>query len=192
MSTQPSGDRMNPFRFASPILAAVLALPLAGCLGFGGGDDEADAESHWVGTAPIAEETAPLAGAALEQRKDRLVKAQRDLAHFNTTLESLHFRDDRFGTGTMTRFADAYLSMHVDRLLAHEWQSRHPEVAVVDANLRLAKADILVQMHHKDRAADVLDELERRFERRNDLLVEYPLGTQRSLGEAIKLLRDRT
>jgi len=179
---------MTPFRSAIPILIA-LALPLASCIGFTGEDP---AESHWVGTAAAAEETAPLAGAALEQRKDRLVKAQRDLAHFNATLESMHFRDDRFGTGTMTRFADAYLTMHVDRLLAHEWQSRHPEVAVVDANLRLAKADILLQMHHKDRARGVLDELERRFERRDDLLIEYPLGTRRSLGEAVQLLRDRT
>jgi hypothetical protein len=172
--------------FAIRILACVALLPLAGCLG------GKEPESHWLGTAPVAEETAPLAGAALEQRKERLVRAQRDLAHYQTTLESLYYRDDRDGLRRMARFADAYLSMHVDRLLAHEWQSRHPEVAVIDANLRLAKADVLLRMHQIDRARDVLDELERRFDRREDLLIEHPLGTQRKLGEALKLLRDRT
>jgi hypothetical protein len=173
-------------RFAIRSLAGAALLALAGCLG------AEEPESHWVGTAPVAEETAPLAGAALEQRKERLVRAQRDLAHYQTTLESLYYRDDRDGLRRMARFADAYVSMHVDRLLAHEWQSRHPEVAVIDANLRLAKADVLLRMHQTDRAEDVLDELERRFARRDDLLIEHPLGTQRKLGEALKLLRDRT
>jgi hypothetical protein len=175
-----------PRAIALRTLAAIALIPLAGCLG------AEEPESHWVGTAPVAEETAPLAGAALEQRRERLVRAQRDLAHFHTTLESLYYRDDRVGLNSMARFADAYLSMHVDRLLAHEWQSRHPEVAVVDANLRLAKADVLLRMDQNDRAVAVIDELERRFDRRTELLVEYPLGTQRSLREAIELLRDRT
>jgi hypothetical protein len=165
-------------------LAAAALLPLLGCLG-----SEAP-ESHWIGTAPAAEETAPLAGAALEQRKTQLVRAQRDLRHFHTTLESLYYRDDRSGLRTMGRFADVYLSLYVDPLLAHEWQSRHPEVAVVDANLRLAKADVLLRMHQTERAEEALDELERRFDRRRDLLIEYPIGTRRSLAEALELLRE--
>jgi hypothetical protein len=167
-------------------IAGALTLALAGCLG------SEEPESHWLGTAPAAEETAPLAGAALEQRKDQLVRAQHDLAHFQTTLESLYYRDDRDGHNRMARFADNYLVTHVDRLLAHEWQSRHPEVAVIDANLRLAKADVLLRMNRNDQAAHVLDEIERRFERRDDMLIEHPLGTQRKLGEALELLRDRT
>jgi hypothetical protein len=173
-------------KLATRTIAAAVLLSLGACLG------SEEPESHWVGTAPVAEENAPLAGAALEQRRERMVRAQRDLADVQTTLESLYYRDDRDGLRRMARFADAYLSMHVDPLLAHEWQSRHPEVAVVDANLRLAKADVLLRMDQNDRAGQVLDELERRFARRSDMLVEYPLGTQRHLGEALKLLRDRT
>lgn len=167
-------------------IAGVLLLSLAGCLG------SEEPETHWLGTAPVAEETAPLAGAALEQRKQQMVRAQRDLSHFQTTLESLYYRDDRDGLRRMARFADNYLTTHVDRLLAHEWQSRQPEVAVIDANLRLAKADVLLRMDQNERAGHVLDELDRRFGRRGDMLIEHPLGTQRTLGEALKLLRDRT
>jgi len=167
-------------------IAGALLLSLAGCLG------SSEPETHWLGTAPAVEETAPLAGAALEQRKDQMVRAQRDLSHFQTTLESLYYRDDRDGLNRMARFADNYLTTNVDQLLDHEWQSRHPEVAVLDANLRLAKADVLLRMNQKDRAGKVLDEIERRFQRRDDMLIEHPLGTQRKLGEALKLLRDRT
>jgi len=167
-------------------IAGALALTLGGCLG------SKQPDTHWVGTAPAVEETAPLAGAALEQRKQQMVRAQRDLAAFQTTLESLYYRDDRDGLKRMARFADNYLTLNVDRLLSHEWQSRHPEVSVIDANLRLAKADILLRMDQRDRAGHVLDEIQRRFQRRDDMLIEYPLGTQRKLGEALKLLRDRT
>ena len=177
---------MHNAKLVTGLMASALLLSLAGCLG------SEEPESHWIGTAPAAEETAPLAGAALEQRREQMVRAQRDLAHVQTTLESLYYRDDRDGHRRMARFADAYLSMHVDRLLAHQWQSRHPEVAVVDANLRLAKADVLLRMNQTERAEHVIQELERRFERRHDMLIEYPIGSQRPLGEALKLLRDRT
>ena len=62
------------------LMASALLLSLAGCLG------SEEPESHWIGTAPAAEETAPLAGAALEQRREQMVPAQRDLAHVETTL----------------------------------------------------------------------------------------------------------
>ncbi len=177
---------MLAFRSLQPaLLAGLAAVALSGC--FSTPEPE---PLGWINSMPVAEETAPLAGTALEQRKERLTRAQHDLAHFHTTLESLYYRDDRDGMHRMRRFTDAYLSMHVDRLLLHEWQSRHPEVAVLDASLRLAKADVLLRMRQFERAGEVFGQLERRFEGRDNLLVEYPIGTRRPLGEALRILRD--
>lgn len=139
---------------------------------------------------PAAEETVPLAGAGLEQRKQRMGRAYRDLVHFHKTLESLHYRADRSGLRRIRSFADAYIGLHVDPLLRAEWQSQHPEVALLDANLRFAKADVLIRMRQTGRAERVMDEIERRFQGREDLLVDYPVGEQKPLGQALRQLRD--
>ena len=78
-----------------------------------------------------------------------------------------------------------------DPLLAGEWQSRHPELNAIDANVRFAKAELLIQLGETRRAQAVMDEIERRFHGREDMLVDYPFGDHRALGEGLELLRNR-
>jgi hypothetical protein len=138
-----------------------------------------------------AEDSAPLGGAALTQRKLEMRRAHADMAHFHATLASLQFRRDKNGLVQFGKFLDTYLGTHVDPLLAGEWQSRHPEVDALDANLRFAKAELLIQLRSPRRAQAVIEEIERRFQGREQMLVDYPFGEQHSLGEGLELLRDR-
>lgn len=148
-------------------------------------------ESFGFDDAPIAEESAPLGGAALAVRKRELLRAHSDMTHFYETLESLHYRRDRSGLILFNQFIDAYMGLHLDPLLDHAWQSRHAEVAALDANLRLAKADVLIQMRETRRVQQVIDDLATRYSGRENMLVEYPIGGQTTLGEALAALRSR-
>jgi len=138
-----------------------------------------------------AEASAPLGGEALLQRKSEMERTHGDIVHFTATLDSLNHRGDRNGRVLLSKFIDAYLGLHIDPLLAGEWQSRHPELTALDANLRFAKAELLIQLREPRRAQAVMDEIEQRFMGREDMLVDYPFGEQRSLGEGLQMLRDR-
>lgn len=138
-----------------------------------------------------AEASAPLAGEALAARKRDLERAYRDLAHFQETMRTLRHRKDRNGRIQFSHFLDAYLGEHLEPLLAGEWQSRHPELAALDANVRFAKAELLVRLEQQGSAEDVMEEIERRFQGREDMLVEYPAGQQTPLGKALAELRKR-
>jgi hypothetical protein len=137
-----------------------------------------------------AEEAAPLGGTALGHERREMERAYHDLVHFQVTLESLRYRDDRKSLRRLRRFVDAYMGLHLDPLLTGQWQSRHPELMALDANLRLVKADVLIQMRDTGRAQRVIDEVEERFRGREDMLVDYPIGGQSTLGESLKRLRD--
>ena len=138
-----------------------------------------------------AEQSTPLGGPALALRKQEMQRAHRDMLHFHTTLESLQQRKDRNGLMLFTQFLDAYMGMHLDPLLQSEWQSRHPELMALDANLRLVKAEVLIQMHSPQRVQDVIDELEKRYAGRGDMMVEFPIGKQGTLRDGLKRLSDR-
>ena len=137
------------------------------------------------------EESSPLGGEALALRKRELGRAHADMGHFLATLEGLRHRRERSGQILFQRFVDAYLGTHLDPLLQHAWQSRHPEVMALDAGLRLAKADVLIQMRETRRAQQVLDDVAARFAGRENMLVESPTGAQTTLGQAIGQLRER-
>jgi len=137
----------------------------------------------------VAEETAPLGGSALTQRRIEMERAHRDLIQVHTTLESLRYHDDRNGVKRLSRFIDAYMGLHLDRLLRHEWQSRHPELMALDANLRFVKAEVLIRMDSGDRARGVIKDIERRFQGREGMLVEYPIGKQSTLEEGLEILK---
>ena len=138
-----------------------------------------------------AEESAPLGGEALAQRRRELNRAHGDLAHFHDTLSSLRHRRNRSGSILFSGFLDAWMGRHLNPLLRHQWQSRHPEVMGLDANLRIAKALVLIQLRDPGRAQDVIEELKQRFEGRESMLVEYPLGGQSTLADAIEQMRKR-
>lgn len=172
----------NPWRAA--IAAAACAASLA-CAGHTEFQDVLALEPT------AAEQSTPLGGPALTLRKQEMQRAHRDMLHFHTTLESLQQRKDRNGLILFSQFLDAYMGMHLDPLLRSEWQSRHPELMALDANLRLAKAEVLIQMRSPQRVQDVIDELEHRYRGREDMLVEFPIGKQGTLRDGIQRLSDR-
>jgi len=164
-----------------PTLTVVAAL--LGCTGATGIPEDA-----WIQTA--AEESAPLGGEALAMMKREMERAHRDMGHFRTTLASLRERKDRSGSIQLSKFVDAYMGLHLGPLLRSEWQSRHPELMALDANLRLATAEVLIQLRDPRRAEQVLDEITTRFAGRGSLLVEYPVGNRSTLEEALQLLNE--
>jgi hypothetical protein len=137
-----------------------------------------------------AEENAPTGGPTLDQRRENMTRMYKDLVHFRTSLRDAQQRGDRATTNALGLFIDSYMNMHLDPLLDGEWQSRHPELWGLDADLRLAKADVLIKMNDTSRAKKTLDEVAARYKGRDDMLVHYPLGSESPLGKAIKLLRD--
>lgn len=133
----------------------------------------------------------PLGGAALEQRKHELDRAYRDLVHIHRTMQSLIDRKDGRALSELDRFVDRYMGIHLEPLLRAEWQSSHPELMARDAGLRFVNAEVLIQMRYPRRVQEIRDEIERRFLGHHDLLIEYPIGEQGTIGDALQILADR-
>ncbi len=169
------------------------ALLLAGCaaLALGCATDERLADD-WVSKATAREASAPMAGEALAQRKLELDRSYRNLGHFLKTLDALHRRGDRSGQVMFSEFADFYVAKHVIPLLESEWQSRHPEVALLDVNTRFAVTSLWVKIGSTSSASRMLDEIERRYKGRSEMLVGYPIGSESTLRDAVAFLRSRT
>lgn len=141
-------------------------------------------------TEKPAEEAGPLGGPSLSQRRETMERMHEDLLHFRKSILHASQRGDDAAETQLAYFVGAYIDMHLDPLLAGEWQSRHPELFGLDADLRVAKADVLMRMGERGRANDVLDEVSTRYAGREDMLVHYPVGGQSPLGKAVKLLRE--
>ena len=137
-----------------------------------------------------AEEPGPTGGPSLDQRRENMQRMYKDLIHFRTSLRDAQERGDRSTVNALGFFMESYMNMHLDPLLDGEWQSRHPELWGMDADLRLAKADVLARLNETSRASKTLDEVASRYKGRDDMLVHYPLGSESQLGKAIKLLRE--
>jgi hypothetical protein len=118
-------------------------------------------------------------------------RAQRDVVHYHATLLSLNRRRDKNGQVLFRGFLEAYLGTHLDPMLRGDWQSRHPELAALDANLRFAKAELLILMRETNRAQREIEEISQRYEGRGDMLVAYPIGGQGTLSEGLEILRNR-
>ncbi|HEY8153370.1 MAG TPA: hypothetical protein VII72_04495 [Myxococcota bacterium] len=167
------------------LIASAVCGVLMGCAG------HTEFQDVLVLEPTAAEQSTPLGGAALAQRKQDMQRAHRDMLHFHTTLESLQERKDRNGLVLFSQFLDAYMGLHLDPLLASEWQSRHPELMGLDANLRLAKAEVLIQMRSPQRVQQVIEELHERYAGREDMLVEFPIGKQGTLRDGLRRLGER-
>ena len=59
----------------------------------------------------------------------------------------------------------------------------------LDVNLRFMKAQILADMRYTRKVQRAIDDIQNRYLGRENMLVEYPVGEQRPLGEALELLR---
>jgi hypothetical protein len=138
-----------------------------------------------------AEETAPLGGDALAERKRELQRALRDLVHFNVTFEGLRDRRDKNGTILFDQFVATYIGTRLEPMLRPEWQSRHPELMALDASLRFVEADILVRMHDTRRVQRLIEQIETRFQGRENMVVQYPIGAQGTIAEGLQILRTR-
>lgn len=178
---------------AAMIRGAGAALLLAGCAVLAQGciSDERIADD-WVAKTSAREASAPMGGEGLAQRKLELDRSYRNLGHFLVTLDGLHRRNDRNGLVLFTEFADFYVSKHVIPLLAPEWQSRQPEVALLDVNARFAVAALWAKIGATSSAGRMLDEIDRRYKGRGEMLVGYPIGGQSTLREAVAHLRERS
>lgn len=174
---------------AGRALGAFLALLLlgglaTGCAGGGPGSSYGADESVEI------EEEAPLGGEALAQRRMDLDRAWRDLLHFDATVQSLSDRRDSRSVALLDDFLSQYLAEHLDPLLRPAWQSTHPEVMALDANLRFMKAQILTDMRYTRKVQRAIEDIEIRYQGRESMLVQYPVGEQHPLGEALTMLRE--
>ncbi len=133
----------------------------------------------------------PLGGEALLQRKQDLDRAFNDMMHFHATLMSLIDRQDSRAITLFDDFLATYMGENLEPMLRSQWQSKHAELAAVDASLRFAKAELLIQMRYPRRVQQTIDDIEARFSGREALLIEYPIGRQGTLGEGLELLQDR-
>ena len=113
-----------------------------------------------------------------------------DLVHMQATLDRLRYRSNRGSMLQVGRFIDAYMGLHVEPVLRPEWQSRHPELMELDANLRFVQADILARMRQTGRSEQRMDDIEERYEGRGEMLVDYPIGSRSTLNDALQMLRD--
>jgi hypothetical protein len=139
---------------------------------------------------PAKDVNTPLGGVSLSQRRIELVRAQADMVHFMATLDSLQFRRDQNGQVLFKGFVDEYLGTHVDPMLATEMHSKQPELAGLDASIRFMEAEMLTKLRSPARAQKVIDELERLYKGREDMLVDWPIGKKTPLSKAMKLLED--
>jgi hypothetical protein len=169
---------------------AVVALTLATALSMACATDDTIAVDIRAEDG-TAEETAPLGGDALSERRNEMQRAYRDLIHFHTTLESLRHRRDRNGSILFDQFLDAYMGTHLEPMLEGEWQARHPELMALDASLRFVQAEVLVRMRDTRRVQRTIEEIEERYRGRENMVVQYPIGGQGTIAEGLEILRSR-
>jgi hypothetical protein len=169
--------------FLAVVFWALLSGQLMGCAA--GMDADLD------GSLAAIEDEAPLGGEALAQRRMDLGRAWRDLQHFDETMRSLVDRRDSRSVALLDGYLAQYMEQHLDQMLQPSWQSTHPEVMALDANLRFMKAQILADMRYTSKVQDSIEDIEARFMGREGMLVEYPVGEQRPLGEALDMLADQ-
>lgn len=145
----------------------------------------------WLAEATATKASAPLGGEALIQRKLELDRGYRDVVHFQTSYASLKRRDDRGSEVLFGEFVDWTVHKHMLPLLEGQWQSRHPEVAVLDVNLRLAIAELWIEMGVGYLSERMIEEVERRYAGREEMMVASRLEGHRSLREGLEWLRQR-
>jgi hypothetical protein len=146
--------------------------------------------SETTATRPEQEIAGPLSGEALAQRKIEMRRSARDLVHFGATVETMRLRRDR-GRGDFEEFLDRYLADRVDPLFIGSESNDDPELAVRDAELRLMKAELLIETKDFWNAGDIIDSVESRYGERRSMLVRFPVGQQSTIAASISYLRER-
>jgi hypothetical protein len=166
-------------------LASALAA-LLGCASDDGGRPSLDLDAELP-----KDVNTPLGGVSLSQRRMELSRAQGDMVHFVATLDSLQLRRDQNGQVLFKGFVDEYLGTHVDPMLATDMHSKQPELAGLDATIRLLEAEMLTKLRSPARAQKTIDELETLYKGREDMLVDWPIGKKTTLEKAMRLFDDQ-
>lgn len=164
-------------------LLPALLLLAAGCV------NDATLTNELLAEAEASQASAPLGGEALFQRKLELDRAVRDMGHFHATLKSLDRRYDRGSEVLFQEFVEFYLTKHVLPMLEGEWQSQHPEVAVLDVNARFVAAELWSMMGASGRADQMERSIAERYRGRGSMIVAYPVGEESTLADGLALLR---
>ncbi len=167
-------------------LGSALVVGALGCAS----NDERVAD-HYLERGSTIERNAPLGGESLSVRKHEVKRAYRDLVHFRDTFETLRRRRDGNGLTLFRQFAVSYMDDHLQPILNADWQSDHPELLGMDANIRLVQAECYMLMSKPGAMQKVLNEVEDRYKGRETMLVDYPVGEQSTLAEAIEHISDR-
>ena len=168
-------------------LLGLALIPLA----FACASNDERVADHYLERGSITERTAPLGGESLSVRKNEVKRAHRDLVHFRDTLETLRRRRDGNGLALFKQFADNYMDHHLQPILDADWQSDHPELLGLDANIRLVQAEVYMLMGKPGPMQRTIDTIEDRYKGRETMLVDYPIGQQSTLQEAIDYVSDR-
>ncbi len=171
---------------AAAALLSAPALFAAGCVS----NDERVAD-HLLERGSTIERNAPLGGESLSVRKHEVKRAYRDLIQYRDTFETLRRRRDGNGLTLFRQFAENYMDTHLQPILDADWQSDHPELLGMDANIRLVQAECYMLMSKPGKMQKVLNGIEDRYKGRETMLVDYPVGEQSMLHEAIEHISDR-
>jgi hypothetical protein len=174
----------RPISLCGLVLAGALAA-LLGCA------SEAKRPSLDLDAEIPKDTNTPLGGVSLSQRRLELARTQGDMVHFMATLDSLQLRRDQNGQVLFKGFIDEYLGTHVDPMLATDMHSKQPELAGLDATIRLLEAEMLTKLRSPARAQKTIDELENLYNGREDMLVDWPIGKKTTLEKAMRLFDDQ-
>lgn len=194
-ATIPATSRTprRPAATARMALAALLVAPivaLAGLFATGCSTVAVMGRSETTATRPDQPVSGPLSGEALAQRKIEMRRSARDLVHFGATVETMRLRRDS-GRDAFEEFLDRFLASRVDPLFEGTESNDDPELAVLDAELRLMKAELLIETKDYWSAGDVIDSVESRHGARRSMLVRFPVGEQSTIAASIEYLRER-
>ncbi|MGH0038323.1 MAG: hypothetical protein ACQGVK_25095 [Myxococcota bacterium] len=182
--SKPAQRRTSGHRTAV-VAVALSALALGAC-----STAAVMGRSETTATRPEQEIAGPLSGEALAQRKIEMRRSAKDLVHFGATVETMRLRRDR-GRGDFQEFMDRFLADRVDPLFHGTESTDDPELAVLDAELRLMKAELLIETKDFWSAGDIIDSVESRYGGRRSMLVRFPVGQQSTIAASIDYLRER-
>ena len=140
---------------------------------------------YFAKSAEAREAESFLAGEALEQRKLSMRRAHRDMKSFFATIESLRRHRKRDEIRLFENFLRPYMATHLERLLSSRDTSWNPELSLLDANLLFAQAAILIELEDRADLVKVIGEIGRRFEGMESMIVEYPVGSENTLADAV-------
>jgi succinate dehydrogenase flavin-adding protein (antitoxin of CptAB toxin-antitoxin module) len=167
---------MHALRSIALVLAAVFAVSTGvGCATVG---DE----------ARLREEAIQHSEQRLFQRQRELERARGDLVHFQTTRRHMTDHYSRWGLRGYDRILARFVDERVDPLLANEWQSSHPELARLDADLRLLRVEAQIDMRSRWAARRSLRDIARRYKGQEQMLVSHRPGQRITLAEGLAIL----